>query len=57
MNLNIFSKENSLSVTTLQSPRNIILAYVLTGTVFTPYICFSCNFIDLLRQSLSLLEK
>lgn len=57
MNLDIFSKENSLNVTTLQSLRNIILVYVLTGTTFTPYICVSCDFIDLLRQSLSLPEK
>lgn len=60
MNLEIFSKRNSLSVATLQSLRNIIpaaKAYVPTGTMLMPYICFSRGFTGFLRQSLSLLEK
>lgn len=60
MNLNIFSKNNSLSVATLQCLRNIIpyvIAYVPTQTMFTLYICFGFGFTNLSCHSLSLLEK
>ena len=60
MNLEIFSKENSLSVATLQSQRNTIpaaTARVPAQAVFTADTYFSCGFIYLLCQSISLLGE